>query len=87
MLETPHELLIRQRDRALPESPESMAIGYTLNNWAALCRCIEDGELAVDSNADGRSLRGGVVGRQSWLFFGRDGDRETADVGHSLIIS
>jgi hypothetical protein len=64
-----------------------MAIGYTLNNWAALCRYVEDGDLAVDNNAAERSLRGVVVGRQNWLFFGSDGGGETAAVLRSFMTS
>ena len=87
VLETLHELLIRQRDRVLPKSPEGMAIRYTLNNWAALCRYVEDGELAIDNNAAERSLLGMVVGRQNWLFFGSDGGGATAAVLRSLMVS
>lgn len=80
-------MLIRQRDRVLPKSPEGLAIGYTLGNWEALCRYIEDGDLAIDNNAAERSLRGVVVGRQNWLFFGSDGGGETAAVLRSLMVS
>lgn len=87
VLETLYELLVRQRDRVLPKSPEGMAIHYALGNWAALCRYVEDGDLAIDNNAAERSLRGVVVGRQNWLFFGSDGGGETAAVLRSLIAS
>jgi hypothetical protein len=85
VLEALHELLVRQRDRVLPKSPEGAAIHYTLSNWAALCRYVEDGDLAIDNNAAERSLRGVVVGRQNWLFFGSDGGGQTAAVLRSLI--
>ena len=87
VLETLYELLVRQRDRVLPKSPEGMAINYTLGNWAALCRYIEDGDLAIDNNGAERSLRGVVVGRQNWLFFGSDGGGETAAVLRSFLVS
>lgn len=87
VLETLYELLMRQRDRVLPKSPEGAAINYTLGNWVALCRYIEDGDLAIDNNAAERSLRGVVVGRQNWLFFGSDGGGETAAVLRSFMVS
>ncbi len=87
VLETLYELLAQQRDRVLPKSPEGMAINYTLGNWAALCRYIEDGDLAIDNNRAERSLRGVVVGRQNWLFFGSDGGGETAAVLRSFMVS
>ena len=87
MLETLHELLVRQQSCALPKSPEGVAIHYTLANWAALCRYVEDGDLSINNNGAERSLRGVVVGRQNWLFFGSDGGGQTAAVLRSLIVS
>jgi hypothetical protein len=87
VLETLYELLVRQKDRVLPKSPEGMAIHYTLGNWAALCRYVEDGDLSIDNNAAERSLRGVVVGRQNWLFFGSDDGGETAAVLRSFMVS
>jgi hypothetical protein len=40
-------------------SPEGRAIPYTLNNWTALNRYCEDGDLEIDNN---RTERGVAVG-------------------------
>jgi transposase len=72
--------LEHQRQRVLPKSPEGGAIAYTLNNWAALCRYAEDGDLEIDNNAAERSLRGVAVGRKNWMFFGSDEGGRTAAI-------
>ncbi len=71
----------------LPKRPEGMAIQYTLNQWAALCRYVEGGDLAIDSSAAERSLRGVVVGRENWLFFGSDWGGQAAAVLRSFLVS
>lgn len=77
--------LERERPRVLPKSPEGQAISYTLSNWAALVRYCEDGDLQIDNNGAERSLRGVVVGRHNWTFFGSDNGGRTAAVLNSVI--
>lgn len=69
----------------LPKSPEGQAIAYTLSNWEALVRYCSDGDLAIDNNGAERSLRGIVVGRKNWMFYGSDNGGRTAAVLTSLI--
>jgi transposase len=68
------------RSRALPKSPIGQAVTYALNQWAALNRYVEDGDLAIDNNAAERALRGVAVGRKNWLFWGSDRGGKTAAV-------
>jgi len=77
--------LRREQPQVLPKSPIGEAIAYALNNWAALVRYIEDGDLEIDNNAAERSLRGVAVGRKNWLFFGSDTGGRTAAILTSLI--
>ena len=77
--------LERERPMVLPKSPEGQAISYALSNWAALVRYCEDGDLEIDNNGAERSLRGVVVGRHNWTFFGSDNGGRTAAVLNSLI--
>ena len=69
----------------LPKSPMGEAISYSLSNWDALNRYLEDGELAIDNNRAERILRGPVVGRNNWLFFGSDRGGRTAATLMSLV--
>ena len=80
-------MFTQQREKVTPKSPEGMAIGYALGNWAALCRYVDDGDLPIDNNGAERSLRGVAVGRKNWLFFGSDGGGMTAAVWRSLMAS
>jgi Transposase IS66 family len=49
ILDTFHTWLEEQRPQVLPKSPLAEALGYALNNWAALCRYTEAGFLSIDN--------------------------------------
>ena len=55
-------------------------MNYALNNWKALNRYCEDGNLSIDNNATERAIRGVAVGRNNWIFFGSDQGGKTAAV-------
>jgi hypothetical protein len=77
--------LEREQPQVLPKSPEGEAIAYTMSNWKALTRYLDDGDLAIDNNGAERSLRGIAVGRRNWTFYGSDNGGRTAAVLTSLI--
>ena len=68
------------RQEFLPKSPIGQSIAYAMNNWAALCRYLEDGDLAIDNNLAERTLRPLAVGRKNWLFAGSDRGGRTAAI-------
>jgi hypothetical protein len=74
-----------KRAVVLPKSPLGAAITYATNQWEALNRYVEDGNLAIDNNAAERALRGVAVGRKNWLFWGSDAGGKTAAVLTSLV--
>ena len=61
------------------------AFRYTLARWPALCRCFDDGRLALDNNAAERAVRGIAIGRKNYLFAGSDRGGERAAAMYSLI--
>jgi transposase len=61
-----------EQQLVLPRSPMAAAIGYTLNQWDALCRYTEQGYLNIDNNAAERALKRVAIGRKNWLFAGHD---------------
>lgn len=67
-----HKWLTSQSAVILPKSPIATAVNYTLSNWKALCRYIEDGDFVPDNNRSERALRGIAIGRANWMFFGSD---------------
>lgn len=77
--------LEKTRPLALPKSPLGGAIGYTLNNWAALKRYLEQGYLAIDNNLSERTLRAIALGRNNWGVIGSEVGGRTAAVLYSII--
>lgn len=77
--------LEKTRPLALPKSPLGGAIGYTLNNWAALKRYLEQGYLAIDNNLSERTLRAIALGRNNWGVIGSAVGGRTAAVLYSII--
>jgi transposase len=76
-----------QRSLVLPKSPMGEAIMYALNQWAALCVYLLDGDLNIDNNVSENALRRIALGRKNWLFAGSDNGGRTAAILFSLIAS
>ena len=80
-----HKYLLELQPEVLPKSPSGAAVRYALNQWEALTRFLEDGELEIDNGATERANRDIAVGRGNWTFFGSDGGGKTAAVLRSFI--
>lgn len=50
--------------------------------WSSLCLFVEDGRVAVDSDAAERALHPIGVGRRNWLFAGTDTGAGDFGAGH-----
>jgi hypothetical protein len=85
VLEEMHEWLQAALGHISAKSPMAQAIGYSLSNWRALMRFLDDGRIEADNNIAERSLRGCALGRKNYLHFGSDGGGHTAAVIYSLI--
>jgi hypothetical protein len=68
MLRQLHEYLQEIRPALLPGSAAFQAARYALNQWEALTRYLDDGELSIDNGATERVNRAIAVGRGNWLF-------------------
>jgi transposase len=55
-------------DRVSPKSLTGEALRYLKNQWPKLERVIDDGRIALDTNAIERCIRPFAVGRKNWLF-------------------
>jgi len=64
--------LEKLKPRYLPQSPMGQAIGYALNQWPALERFLEHGEVEIDNNLVENAIRPTAVGKKNWLFFGSE---------------
>jgi transposase len=85
LLEALRKWLQEQRAQALPKSPLGQAIGYALNNWAALERYLEQGYLAIDNNLSERTLRQIALGRNNWGVLGSARGGASAAVLYSVV--
>ena len=57
-----HAYLLKIRAEVLPKSPGARAVRYALNQWDALTRFLEDGDLEIDNGATERANRDIAVG-------------------------
>ena len=64
LLEKLHKYLVELKSEVLPKSPSGAAVRYALNQWTALTRFLEDGELEIDNGATERANRDIAVGRK-----------------------
>jgi hypothetical protein len=60
-------------------------VRYSLNQWDALSRFLEDGDLEIDNGATERANRDIAIGRGNWTFFGSDNGGKTAAVLLSFV--
>jgi transposase len=82
-----HQYLLELQPEVLPKSPSGAAVRYALNQWEALTRFLEDGDLEIDNGAAERANRDIAVGRNNWTFFGSDNGGKTAAILRSFIAS
>jgi hypothetical protein len=77
--------LVKIRNEVLPKSPAAKAVRYELNQWDALSRFLEDGDLGIDNGATERANRD-IAHRPGQLdVFGSDNGGKTAAVLLSFI--
>lgn len=53
-------------------SPLGQAISYALNQWPALERFLDHGEVEAGNNLVENSIRPTAIGKKNWLFFGSE---------------
>lgn len=85
VMEKLHQYLLKIREEVLPKSPAAKAVRYALNQWNALSRFLEDGDLEIDNGATERANRDVAIGRGNWTFFGSDNGGKTAAVLLSFV--
>ncbi len=79
--------LAQESPRLLPKSPIGKAAIYTTNQWQALLRYTEDGELSIDNNVSERTVKMQAIGRKNWLFVASVTGGQRAAALYSLIAS
>jgi len=80
-------VLNEYKDQVRPKSPMGKAIRYSLNQWEALNRYVDDPMLEIDNNLSERTLRMVVIGRKNYMFAGSEAGAWRAAVIYSLVAS
>jgi transposase len=76
-----------QLDQCLPRSPLGKAVRYTLAEWTALTRYLEDGRVQIDNNLTENAIRPSAIGKRNWLFIGHPDAGWRSAVIYSVIVS
>ena len=82
-----HAWLVEKRQALAKADVTARAIDYSLSNWTALSRFLDDGEVPIDNNPAENAIRPLAVGRKNWLFIGSQQAGERAGNILSLIES
>ncbi len=80
-----HRALIRLQPRYLPKSKMGEAIRYALNQWPALVRIIDHGEVEWTNNLIENKIRPTAIGKKNWMFFGSEEAGQRNAVIYTLI--
>jgi transposase len=77
-----------ERDRVeLPKSPLREGVNYLRNRWEAFERFLEDGAIPIDNNRTEGMIKGPVMGKKAWLFFGNENAGQTAATLYTLTMT
>lgn len=71
--------------KVLPKSLTAKALGYTMNQWKALCRYVEQGYLSMDNNSAERAVKTQAIGRKNYLFVGSEEAGRNAGIFYTLV--
>lgn len=77
--------LLHTISREPPASALAKACAYSLKNWAALTRFLQDGILPLDNNLCEQQIRSLALGRRNYLFAGSDAGVHRAAILYSLM--
>ncbi len=77
-----------QRDQQeLPRSPLREGVNYLRKRWEAFTRFLQNGAIRLDNNCTEAALKGPVMGKKAWLFFGSEQAGETAAMLFTLMMT
>jgi transposase len=77
-----------ERDRLeTPRSPLRAGVNYLRNRWEAFEQFLENGAIPIDNNRTEAMIKGPVMGKKAWLFFGNEAAGETAATLYTLTMT
>jgi len=79
---------LAERDQQeLPRSPLRQGVNYLYSRWESFTRFLEEGAIPLDNNRTEADIKGPVMGKKAWLFFGNESGGETAAALYTLTMS
>ena len=79
---------LQERDQhELPRSPLRAGVNYLWKRWPAFTRFLENGAIPIDNNRTEAAIKGPVMGKKNWLFFGHEHAGDTAATLYSLTMT
>ena len=65
-------------EEELPRSPLREGVNYLKKRWEVFERFLESGAIRLDNNCTEAAIKGPVMGKKAWLFFGNEQGGATA---------
>lgn len=82
------ETWLAERDQhEFPKSPLRNGLNYFRNRWESFQQFLEDGAIPIDNNRTEAVIKGPVMGKKNWLFFGNEQAGETAATFYALTMT
>jgi transposase len=82
------ERWLQERDQhELPKSPLREGVNYLRNRWEVFQRFLEDGAIPLDNNRTEAAIKGPVMGKKNWLYFGNETGGQTAAILYTLTMT
>jgi transposase len=78
---------LKNQTRILQSGTLGQAIGYALGQWNTLEEFLKDGKIPLSNNISERAMRGVVMGRNNYLFFGSETAAQRGAVLYSILHS
>lgn len=74
-------------EQELPRSPLRQGVNYLRKRWEVFERFLEHGAIRLDNNCTEAAIKGPVMGKKAWLFFGSEKSGETAATLFTLMMT
>jgi transposase len=87
IVESIRRWLDERDEQELPRSPLREGVNYLRKRWEVFERFLESGAIRLDNNCTEAALKGPVMGKKAWLFFGNEQGGETAAALFTLMMT
>lgn len=87
IVESIKQWLDQRHEQELPRSVLRLGVNYLRNRWESFTRFLEDGAIRIDNNQTEAAIKGPVMGKKAWLFFGNESGGETAAIFFTLMMT